>query len=63
VFLGIVHWLLAGVLLQDLANRKKVFGGKKAPWAVIIIFITCLGSLFYLFFHPQIFNPDQDKDR
>lgn len=62
VFLGLAHWILAGVLLQDLVYRKKVIGGKKWPWAVVIIFITCLGSIFYLLFHPQIFNPDGDDE-
>jgi len=67
VLFGIVHWVLAGILLQDLATRKKVFGGKKAPWAVAIIFIPCFGSLMYLAFHPDILNPgisrrDRDGD-
>jgi len=60
--LGIVHWVLAGFLLHDLAYRKKVFGGKKAPWAIIIALILCLGSLIYLLFHPQIVIPSFDQD-
>ncbi len=58
VLFGIVHWVLAGVLIQDLASRQKVFGGRKPPWAVVILLIPCFGSLLYLLFHPQILNPD-----
>ena len=56
VLFGIVHWVLAGVLLVDIASRLKVFGGHKAPWVIVIIFVPCFGSLLYLLFHPQIFN-------
>ena len=62
VLFGILHWILAGVLLQDLASRSKVFGGRKLPWALIIIAIPCFGSLLYLLFHPQILNPDYKRD-
>ena len=57
VLLGITHWILAGILLQDLAARERVVGGRKWPWAVVIVLITCFGSLLYLLFHPQILNP------
>lgn len=57
VLIGITHWVLAGLLLQDLANRPKVVGGKKWVWALVIILITVLGSLLYLSFHPQVFYP------
>ena len=58
VLFGIVHWILAGVMLQDLASRQRVFGGFKPPWAIVILIIPCFGSLLYLLFHPQILNPD-----
>ncbi|GAI80183.1 unnamed protein product [marine sediment metagenome] len=29
VLFGIVHWILAGILLPDLVSRDKVFGGRK----------------------------------
>ena len=58
VLLGITHWILAGLLLQDLASRQRVVGERKWPWAVVIVFITCFGSLLYLLFHPQILNLD-----
>ena len=57
VLFGIVHWVLAAVMLQDLANRDRVFGNRKPPWAIMILFIPCFGSLLYLLFHPQIFHP------
>ena len=60
VLFGIAHWILAGIMLNDLASRRKVFGGRKAPWAVIILVIPGFGSLLYLMFHPQIFTPDDD---
>jgi hypothetical protein len=65
VLFGIVHWILAGVLIHDLASRKKVFGGHKPPWVIVILVIPCFGSILYLLFHPQILNPvfNRDKDR
>lgn len=70
VLFSIVHWLLAGVLLNDLVSRQRVFGRRKPPWAIIILFIPCFGSLLYLVFHPEILDPgiekkrqDRDKDK
>jgi len=66
VLFGIVHWVLAGMMLRDIASRKKVFGGRKAPWVIVVIFITCFGSILYLLFHPQILSPgssQEEKDR
>jgi len=61
VLFGIVHWILAGIMLNDLSSRQKVFGRRKAPWAIVILVIPCFGSLSYLAFHPQILNPDQNQ--
>jgi len=61
VLFGIVHWILAGVLLNDLASRQRVFRGHKPPWAIVILIIPCFGSLLYLLFHPQILNPDYSQ--
>ncbi len=55
VIIGILHWILAIMLLHDLANRRKVLGGRKAPWAIAIILVTFLGSLLYLLCHPGVF--------
>jgi len=62
ILLGIVHWILAGILLQDLASRKKVFGGHKAFWVIIMVIIPCFGSLLYLLFHPQILHSDYQQN-
>ena len=61
VFLGIAHWALAGLMIDDLAKREKVFGGRKMPWGVVIIFLTCVGSILYLLFHPQILAPGERR--
>jgi hypothetical protein len=63
VLFGLAHWALAGLLLNDLVSRRKVFGGRKAPWAIIIVIIPCFGSLIYLLFHPQILNPDHNQNQ
>ncbi len=39
VLFGIVHWILAGVMLHDLASRQRVFKGHKPPWAIVILII------------------------
>ena len=55
VLFYILHLVLAMMLLHDLAGRKQVLGGRKAPWVIAIIFVTFLGSLLYLLCHPKIF--------
>ena len=61
VLLCMLHLVLAMMLLQDLANRERVLGGRKAPWAVAIIFVTFFGSLLYLLCHPKIFYDSEQK--
>ena len=61
ILFGLLHWVLAIMLLNDLANRKKVLGGKKAPWAVGIIFIVFIGPLLYLLSHPSIFYGSDEE--
>jgi hypothetical protein len=61
VLLGVLHWVLAILLLHDLASRQRVLGGRKAPWAIAIVLVTFLGSLLYLLCHPQIFREDDDR--
>ncbi len=56
----ILHLVLAMMLLRDLADRKRVLGGRKAPWAIAILFVTFLGSLLYLLCHPKIFYGSDD---
>jgi hypothetical protein len=60
ILFAIVHWVLAGIMVNDLSSRQRVFGGRKAPWAIVILFLPCFGSLIYLAFHPQILSPDQN---
>ena len=61
VLFAMLHWVLAIMLLQDLAKRKRVFGGRKAPWAVVIMLVTFLGSILYLLCHPQIFTEGDNE--
>ncbi len=62
ILFGIVHWILVGFMLHDLVDRRRVFGGHKAPWALAILFIPCFGSLAYLGFHPQMLASRSDDD-
>ncbi len=64
VLFGIVHWVLAAITLRDLAFRAEVVGGRKWAWAIGIVIVTCLGSLIYMAFHPQILDPGyRDENR
>ena len=62
VLFGALHWVLAVLLLRDLAARRRVLGGRKAPWALAITLLTFLGSLLYMLCHPQVFIEDDDDD-
>lgn len=62
VLFGMMHWLLVPFMLDDLVHRRKVFGGHKWVWAILIIFVLIMGSVIYLLFHPQVFFGD-DSDR
>ena len=62
VLFGLLHWALAVLLLLDLAARKRVRGGRKAPWALAIMFLTFLGSLVYMLCHPGVFLEDDDDN-
>ncbi len=54
VILGLAHWALVPMALEDLVVRQRVVGGRKGLWALAILFVTCLGSLAYLLIHPEI---------
>ncbi len=61
VLFGILHWVLAIILLNDMAHRNSK--GRKAPWVLAIVFIAFIGSLLYLVFHPRFFFNDDDNDK
>ncbi len=61
VLFGLLHWVLAIMLLHDLAERKQVLGGRKWAWAIAIVFVIFLGSLAYLLCHPKIFYDSNGK--
>jgi len=62
VVLGLVHWGLVRIALEDLVKRDRAIGGRKAPWALAIIFVNCLGSLVYLIAHPELESQDAQVD-
>ena len=63
VLFGVMHWVLAIMLLQDLVARKRVLGGRKWPWAVAILLVTFLGSVVYLLCHPRVLiGGDHNED-
>lgn len=53
VGIGLLHWMLVPLALDNLARRQRVLGGRKAPWAVSVLFLTCFGSLLFMMLHPQ----------
>ncbi len=61
ILMGILHLVLAGMLLEDIGHRKRVLGGRKAPWVVAILLVTFVGSLLYLLCHPRIFYGSDDE--
>jgi hypothetical protein len=61
ILLTLVHWKLAFGSLEDLVEREKVLGGRKAPWALGIIFITYFGSIMYMLAHSQT-KPEPEAD-
>ena len=63
ILFSLVHWILAGIMLQDLTSRQRIFGGHKAPWVIVILIVPCFGSLLYLLFHPQILGSDYEGDK
>jgi len=60
IFLCIVHWILAGIVVNDIAKRKHVKGNHKAPWVIVVLLLTFFGSLLYIMFHPQMVNGDEE---
>ena len=44
----IIEFMLIGVALYDLARRKRVKGGNKLLWVLVIVLIEFIGPLVYL---------------
>ena len=61
ILMGMLHFVLAGMLLEELGHRKRVLGGRKAPWVVAILLVAFVGSLLYLLCHPRIFYGSDDE--
>lgn len=61
ILLGVLHLVLAGMLLDDLARRRRILGRRKAPWAVAIVFIAFVGPLLYMLCHPRMFYSSDDE--
>jgi len=63
MLMSMLHWILALMLINDIKNRKDVFGGWKLPWIVLIAAVAFFGSLLYLIFHPKIFYDSTAKKK
>jgi hypothetical protein len=44
----IVQFTLIGIALYDLARRKRVKGGNKLLWVLVIVIFEFIGPLIYL---------------
>lgn len=61
VLLSILHLVLAGMLLDDIARRKRILGRRKAPWVIMILLVVFVGALIYLLCHPGVFYGADDE--
>jgi len=57
IFVGMVHWALAGIALRSLVERKRVLGGRKVLWFFPVALVSCFGSLTYLIVHELVTEP------
>jgi len=60
VILGILHWMLAFILLDDMTRRQQMRRRHKAPWVILIVSLVFIGSLVYLLCHPGFFYGNDD---
>jgi len=44
----VIQLVLIGIALRDLARRKRVKGGNKLLWGLVIVFIQYIGPILYL---------------
>ena len=48
--------------LVDVVRRKKVRGGSKVPWIILIVLVQIIGPIIYLAVGRQEEIVDSDKD-
>lgn len=48
--LVLLQSILLVVALVDISKRRKVPGGNKVPWLLLIIFVSTIGPIIYLIF-------------
>ena len=46
--LVVIQLVLIGIALRDLVRRKRVRGGNKLVWGLVIVFIQYIGPILYL---------------
>ena len=46
--LVVIQLVLIGIALRDLVRRKRVKGGNKRVWGLVIVFIQYIGPILYL---------------
>lgn len=46
--LVVIHLVLIGIALRDLVRRKRVKGGNKLVWGLVIVFIQYIGPILCL---------------
>ena len=44
----VIQLILIGIALRDLVRRKRVKGGNKLLWGLVIVFIQYIGPILYL---------------
>lgn len=56
---SLLHWKMAFDAINDLVDRgeENIVGHWKTPWALAIVFLTCIGSLIYMMAHIDIGGP------
>jgi len=48
ITLLVIQLILIGIALRDLVRRKRVKGGNKLLWGLVIVFIQYVGPILYL---------------
>ena len=61
--LGLGHWIFVPWALSELVERKRVLGGRKGIWALVILLLTYFGPVLYLALHPKPQEAESDYER